>query len=482
MSVVLTINGNSFDYPTTGDQEWGPEATDWAVAVTSGMLQKAGGLFQLLAETDFGTNYGLKSLYYKSRTSNPASAGQVRLARTDGIYWRNQANSGDLILGVDSSNNLTFQGNVLGAIGVSDTDSIDMTLSTSVVSADLNLSADPADSGFVLVQNSIKSDGLFGQVELADFPIASGSITGFLSNTDWTTFNNKQGAGNYITALTGDGTASGPGSAAFTLATVASAGTTGSSTSIPSVTINAKGLVTSVTGNAVVAPAGTLTGTALASNVVTSSLTEVGTIATGTWSATTIAVNKGGTGQTSYTDGQLLIGNSTGNTLAKATLTAGSNISITNGSGTITIASTAIGTTTSFTPTFTGLGTVSNAVGWYKIFGDTMRVWGSCSLGTPTAVALKILLPASKTINTSNLAANVSVLGIAGRIVNTGRLAATNVGPWVIFSDGSDTDEVFVSPGNGTVTSSSTSWGKQLGNDVMSSGDIFSFNFEVPIN
>jgi hypothetical protein len=54
----------------------------------------------------------------------------------------------------------------------------------------------------------------------------------------------------------------------------------------------------------------------------------------------TVAVANGGTGQTTYTNGQLLIGNTTGNTLSKATLTAGSNITITNGAGTITIAST----------------------------------------------------------------------------------------------------------------------------------------------
>ena len=54
----------------------------------------------------------------------------------------------------------------------------------------------------------------------------------------------------------------------------------------------------------------------------------------------TVAVANGGTGQTSYTNGQLLIGNTTGNTLAKATLTAGSGISITNGAGAITIAAT----------------------------------------------------------------------------------------------------------------------------------------------
>jgi hypothetical protein len=53
---------------------------------------------------------------------------------------------------------------------------------------------------------------------------------------------------------------------------------------------------------------------------------------------TDLAVADGGTGQGSYTDGQLLIGNTTGNTLTKATLTAGSGISVTNGSGAITIA------------------------------------------------------------------------------------------------------------------------------------------------
>ena len=50
-----------------------------------------------------------------------------------------------------------------------------------------------------------------------------------------------------------------------------------------------------------------------------------------------LPVASGGTGQSTYTDGQLLIGNSSGNTLSKATLTAGTNITITNGAGSITI-------------------------------------------------------------------------------------------------------------------------------------------------
>lgn len=77
--------------------------------------------------------------------------------------------------------------------------------------------------------------------------------------------------------------------------------------------------------------------------VTGSPITTSGTITLGG----TLAVANGGTGQTTYTDGQLLIGNTTGGTLAKATLTQGTGISITNGAGSITIAATNNGTVTS---------------------------------------------------------------------------------------------------------------------------------------
>lgn len=48
--------------------------------------------------------------------------------------------------------------------------------------------------------------------------VADSTHNGYLNSTDWSTFNNKQAAGNYITALTGDVTASGPGSVAATIA------------------------------------------------------------------------------------------------------------------------------------------------------------------------------------------------------------------------------------------------------------------------
>jgi hypothetical protein len=56
-----------------------------------------------------------------------------------------------------------------------------------------------------------------------------------------------------------------------------------------------------------------------------------------------LPVVNGGTGQSSYTDGQLLIGNSTGNTLTKASLIAGSGVTITPGPGSIAIAFTGPG-------------------------------------------------------------------------------------------------------------------------------------------
>ena len=94
----------------------------------------------------------------------------------------------------------------------------------------------------------------------------------------------------------------------------------------------------------------------------------------------TVAVANGGTGQTSYTNGQLLIGNTTGNTLTKATLSAGTGISITNSTGSISIASTATGTVTSVS----GTGTASGLT-----LSGTVTTSGNLTLsGTATVASL----------------------------------------------------------------------------------------------
>jgi hypothetical protein len=84
--------------------------------------------------------------------------------------------------------------------------------------------------------------------------------------------------------------------------------------------------------------------------------------------AATVTVAQGGTGQTSFTNGQLLIGNSTGNTLTKATLTAGCGVTITNGAGSITISAAGGGGGGSpATPTVAGV-----------VFGKTNGALGVC--------------------------------------------------------------------------------------------------------
>jgi hypothetical protein len=57
----------------------------------------------------------------------------------------------------------------------------------------------------------------------------------------------------------------------------------------------------------------------------------------------TLPFGNGGTGQTSYTDGQLLIGNTSTGGLSKAAITAGTGVTVTNGNGTITIDATGSG-------------------------------------------------------------------------------------------------------------------------------------------
>lgn len=110
MSVTATFNGTSYTLPTTDETGWGSNVTSFLQAVASNALAKSGGAFTLTAEVDFGATYGVKAAYFKSQTANLASAGALRFARADSIKWRNEANGADLTLGVDSSNNLEWEG------------------------------------------------------------------------------------------------------------------------------------------------------------------------------------------------------------------------------------------------------------------------------------------------------------------------------------------------------------------------------------
>ena len=77
-----------------------------------------------------------------------------------------------------------------------------------------------------------------GTTPAISMPRSSGVVDGYLSATDWAAFNSKQPAGNYITALTGDVTASGPGSVAVTVVKVngVAYGTSPATNTVPVVT------------------------------------------------------------------------------------------------------------------------------------------------------------------------------------------------------------------------------------------------------
>jgi hypothetical protein len=97
---------------------WGSNLDAYFVAIAAGALQKTGGLFTLSAPLDFGPSFGLSSLYFSSRDANPASSGLVRLSNTiDFISWRNAANTGNNTLGVNASDELTYNGVPIAGTG-----------------------------------------------------------------------------------------------------------------------------------------------------------------------------------------------------------------------------------------------------------------------------------------------------------------------------------------------------------------------------
>lgn len=223
-----------------------------------------------------------------------------------------------------------------------------------------------------------------------------GFVNGVTSSIQ-TQLNGKQASGNYITALTGDITASGPGSVAATLATVNSnVGSFGSSTAIPSFTVNGKGLITAASTNVVVAPAGTLTGTTLASNIVTSSLTSVGTIASGVWNGTVIDVAHGGTGLATLTANNVILGNGTSTPNLVAPSTSG-NILTSNGT-----------TWTSAVPAAAAAGTLTGTTLAANVVTSSLTTVGTIGTGVWNGTTIAV---ASGGTGLATLTANNVILG-----------------------------------------------------------------------
>lgn len=107
-AVTVSVNGTNYTIPETNERGWGANVTTWIQGISSATLQKNGGTFTLTNDANFGATYGLVSQYYKSASNNIAGSGVLRLSNTDTIGFRNNANSGNLPLGVDTSDRLVF--------------------------------------------------------------------------------------------------------------------------------------------------------------------------------------------------------------------------------------------------------------------------------------------------------------------------------------------------------------------------------------
>lgn len=120
------------------------------------------------------------------------------------------------------------------------------------------------------------------------------------------------------------------------------------------------------------APCGTVTSVTAGTGLTGGAITGSGTIAL----STPVAVANGGTGQGAYTNGQLLIGDTGTGGLDRATLTAGTGISLVNGPGSITVNATAPG------------GTVTSVTCGTGLSGGTFTAIGTCALTNPVPVNL----------------------------------------------------------------------------------------------
>ncbi len=112
MAQDQTFNGTVYSIPTQGDTRWASSLDRYLVALGTYALAPSGGAFTLTNNVNFGPSFGLLTSYVSSR-GTAASSGLLRLSKTDVVAWRNDAGDGNNVLAVDSSDNLTYNGTAI---------------------------------------------------------------------------------------------------------------------------------------------------------------------------------------------------------------------------------------------------------------------------------------------------------------------------------------------------------------------------------
>jgi len=126
-------------------------------------------------------------------------------------------------------------------------------------------SGGPVQLGGSLIKDTVINSNnneftITGNINAGKFVTAGGTSYQFVKGDGSLDSGGIQRPGAYITDLTGDGTASGPGSVPFTLSEISTlyAGTWGSSTQIPRFTLDTKGRITNVSNVSVTIPSADL--------------------------------------------------------------------------------------------------------------------------------------------------------------------------------------------------------------------------------
>jgi len=275
-----------------------------------------------------------------------------------------------------------------------------------------------------------------GATPAISMPAATTSASGYLTSTDWNTFNNKQPAGTYVTSVsgtTGNITSSGGTTPTINLANgIVTPGTTGSSTLIPVVTVDTYGRVTNITTAS--NPQGTVTSVSGTGSV--NGITLTGTVTSS--GSLTLGGTLGGIGNSQLTNSSITIngssvslgGSVTVTATASNTLTIGTGLSGTsyNGSTPVTIALASTGVSAGTYGSATAIPSLTvNAQG--QITSITTNALNSPAYqGTWNAATNTPTLTSS--VGTNN---NYYIVSTAGTTTLNG-ISLWSVGDWAIFN------------------------------------------------
>jgi hypothetical protein len=255
-----------------------------------------------IIELNYGGSATLGGIYVKDVSGTLTSGSLLWNSTTDRWIAGPSGSESNILLAngdgvVSGSSQITLAGDISGTAN-------NTSITTNcIVNDDVNTNA-----GIIYTKLNLNGSGLVSGSSQVDH----NTTTNYVANQhiDHSTVSISPGLG-----LSGGGTIA--ATRTLTLDTGSAHFISGSRSALPSGSVSGSSQITSLL------PTGTISGSA---QVQINSTTG------------TLCVNKGGTGDTTYTNGQLLIGNTTGNTLTKATLTGTTNqITVTNGAGSITL-------------------------------------------------------------------------------------------------------------------------------------------------